>query len=78
MTYLSEWERLLIYRWLAVWDSKYEIAKKIWRSHTTIGREIDRNKDNKWEYNPFIAEDILGIVEKGLIRYVVNYSMMIY
>ena len=58
MTYLSERERLLIYRWLAVWDSKYEIAKKIWRSHTTIGREIDRNKDNKGEYNPFIAEDI--------------------
>ena len=58
MTYLSERERLLIYRWLAVWDSKYEIAKKLWRSHTTIGREIDRNKDNKGEYDPLRAEDI--------------------
>jgi len=58
MTYLSERERLLIYRWLAVWDSNYEIAKKLWRSHTTIGREIDRNKDSKGEYDPLMAENI--------------------
>jgi len=57
MTYISERERLLIYRWLAVWDSKYEIAKKLWRSHTTIGREINRNKNNKGEYDPLIAEN---------------------
>jgi IS30 family transposase len=56
MTYLSERERLLIYRWLAVWDSKCEIARKLWRSHTTIDREIERNKSNKWDYDPLIAE----------------------
>jgi len=58
MTYLSERERLLIYRWLALWDSKYEIAKKLWRSHTTIGREILRNKNGSREYDPLIAESI--------------------
>lgn len=57
MWYLSERERLLIYRWLAVWDSKYEIARKLWRSHTTIGREIERNKNSKWEYDPIQAEN---------------------
>ncbi len=56
MTYLSERERLLIYRWLAVWDSRYEIAKKLWRSYATIGREIERNKNSKGEYDPIQAE----------------------
>lgn len=58
MWYLSEYERLLIYRWLAVWDSKYEIAKKLWRSHTTIGREIQRNSNGKWVYDPIQANGI--------------------
>jgi len=55
MGYLSERERLAIYRWLAVWDSKYEIANKLWRHHTTIGREIERNKNSKGEYDPIQA-----------------------
>ena len=57
MTYLSERERLLIYRWLAIWYNKYEIAKKLWRSHTTIGREIERNRSNNLEYDPIKAEN---------------------
>jgi transposase, IS30 family len=56
MWYLSEHERLLIYRWLVVWENKYEIAEKLWRSHTTISREIIRNSNNKWEYDPIQAE----------------------
>lgn len=58
MWYLSERERLLIYKWLLLWETKYEIAKRLWRSHTTIGREIFRNKNKKWEYDPIQAENI--------------------
>ena len=58
MTYLSERERLLIYRWLAVWYNKYEIAKKLWRSNTTIGRDIEHNRNNNLEYDPIKAENI--------------------
>ncbi|HRU50207.1 MAG TPA: helix-turn-helix domain-containing protein [Candidatus Absconditabacterales bacterium] len=57
MGYLSERERLLIYRGLAVGDSNYEIARKLGRSHTTIGREIERNKNSKGEYDPIQAEN---------------------
>ena len=57
MKQLSKRERLLIYRWLAVWDSKSVIADKLWRSHTSIWREISRNS-HKGEYDPIQAENI--------------------
>jgi len=56
MKHLSERERLLIYTWLVLWENKYVIAKRLWRSHTSIGREIERNKNKKGEYDPIQAE----------------------
>lgn len=57
MKHISEHERLLIYKWLVVWETKYVIAQRLWRSHTSISREISRNSTNKWEYDPFQAEN---------------------
>lgn len=58
MNHFSEHERLLIYRWLEMWEKKRVIAKRLGRSHTSVGREILRNSSNTWKYEPFQAENM--------------------
>ena len=54
MKKLTQQERLSVFELLAQWTSKYEIAKRLGRHHSTIGREIERN--SKWKYDPLKAQ----------------------
>ena len=49
-SHISQEERYAIRIRLREWLSKREIAKKLWRSHTTISREINRNWKDVWFY----------------------------
>jgi IS30 family transposase len=46
---LTQQERLSVFELLVQWTSKYEIAKRLGRHHSTIGREIQRNSKEKYD-----------------------------
>lgn len=50
-THISERESIAIEIHLSEWKNKSEIARKLWRSHTTIGREIQNySNPESWKY----------------------------
>ena len=54
--HLTQEERLQLYVWFREWQSKREIARKLWRNVWTISRELRRNKPkDKW-YDPLYAD----------------------
>jgi IS30 family transposase len=50
-TQISQEERVEIYHYLREWRSLRVIAKLIFRSHTSISREISRNSIDYWRWN---------------------------
>jgi IS30 family transposase len=54
MGILTQQERLYVFELLVQWTSKYEIAKRLGRHHSTIGREIQRNGIGR--YDPIKAQ----------------------
>ena len=58
--HLSQEERVEIYKYLVLGYSRREIGRKMWRHHTVICREIERNKTDiwrdRWQYEPLKAE----------------------
>ncbi len=52
-TNLNESERNFIYIWLLEWKSMSEIAKSLWRSPSTVSREIERNSVYLWKWRWF-------------------------
>lgn len=60
--HLSQEERMEINIWLREWISIRWIARKLWRSHSTVEREIKRNWKDVWfyriKYNPKEAQEL--------------------
>lgn len=59
--HLTQEERVKIYGFIEVWLSLREMWRRLWRQHTTISKEIDRNSIDKWWWNlkycPIKAEE---------------------
>lgn len=50
-SHITDYERIAIEFFLNEWESKSKIGKKLWRSHTSIGREIEKNSNpSSWKY----------------------------
>lgn len=58
--HISQEERVEIYKFFSMGKSQREISRLLWRSHSTIGREIRRNSADKWwgkiVYKPLKAQ----------------------
>lgn len=58
---LTENEREIIYIYLIEWKNKLQIAKILWRSPSTITREIKRNSvyiwKRRWTYKKYYIPD---------------------
>lgn len=49
-THLKQEEREEIFLFVREWKSLRRIWRKIWRSHTSISRELNRNVEKKWRW----------------------------
>lgn len=58
---INQEERVEIYTFLREWLSYREMWRRLWRSHTSISRELQRNSIDVWwevsRYKPLIAEE---------------------
>lgn len=76
--HLSQEERTEIWIWLREWLWIRWIAKKLWRSHTTISREILRNWKDIWYFKiKYQAEEAQRIYEKRLLKRNFNHRIFI-
>jgi len=59
---LNQEQRIEIYAFLREWLSYREMWRRLWISHTTIGREISRNSIDEWreiyKYKPIEADKL--------------------